>query len=175
MKTCGTAILNSNETFLRKAEQILASCSRTNFETSKEDYHCFRCLGDELLFGRDRFDSCCGHDPAVTSLALAASNNGSSARQGRLSAVTHLQCYNITFFLRLPLLHAREQGASQGSCSPTAPRRSHQKPGFLFLFARGRRLLRRNQVMFQAMAGETARAGWLAAEGISGRNRRKQC
>jgi hypothetical protein len=149
MKTCGTAILNSNETSPRKAGRILASCSRANFGASKEDYGCFCCLDSELLFGCDRFDNCCRHDPAVDSLALAASSNRLSALQEHLSAVIYMQCYNITFFLRLPLLHAREQGASQGSCDPTVPRRSHEKPGLLFLSAGGGRLLRRNQVTFK--------------------------
>jgi hypothetical protein len=86
-----------------------------------------------------------------------------------------MQCYNITFFLRLPVLRATEQGASQGSYSPTAPRRSHKKPGFFPL--REAEGCCEEVSDLQAMAGETARAGELAHrfEGIEGRNRRKQC
>ena len=176
MKPCGSAVLNSNETLsLRKAERILASCSRENFETSKEDHGCFCCLGGELLSGCDRSDSCRGHDPAVLSLALAASSSDSSAPRERFSTVTHAQCYNITFFLRLPLPQAKEQGASQGSYDPTVPRRSHEKPGLLFLSAGSGRLLRTNQVTFKPWPVRSpAPVNWQFEE-IGGRNRRKQC
>ena len=64
-------------------------------------------------------------------------------------AVTCMQCYNITFFLRLPLLRGTEQGASQGSCSPTAPRCSHEKPGFFFPLREAEGYCEENQVTFK--------------------------
>jgi hypothetical protein len=157
MRTCGTATLNSNEMCPRKAERSLASSSLTNFEASNEDDDCFRSTAGEHFFGCDRFDGCWRNDPADTSAC-----KGSSASQKHLSAVTYMQCYNITFLLHSRLLRATEQGASQGSRSPTAPRRSFEKAGVFFSSSGGRRLFAKKSSHVQAMAGEIARAGELA-------------
>jgi hypothetical protein len=127
-------------------------------------------------FDCDRFDDCWGNDPGVASLAPTTSCNASSARQKHFSAVTFMQCYNITFFLRLPLLGAKEQGASQGSCSPTPPRRSHKKSRGSFPSAERKAIAKKSSDLQPWPVKPPAPVIWQNRfEGIDGRNRRKQC
>jgi hypothetical protein len=62
--------------------------------------------------------------------------------------LTRMKCYNITFFLRLPLLRAKQQMPPKALAVLLHPGAPMKKPGF-FSPCGGGRLLRRNQVIFK--------------------------
>jgi len=126
-------------------------------------------------FGCDRFDDRSGHDPAVTSLAPRASN-GSSARQEHSFAVTCMKCYNITFFLRLPLLRAKEQVPPKAHTVLLRPGAPMKKAGVLFPLRRRKAIAKKSSHLKPWPVRPPVPAIWQNRfERIDGRYRRKQC